>query len=107
MIEENVNKKIQKDVKETKTIKTKKNTNSKTEDEELIDILMATYNSNIYFLKIQIDSILNQSYKNIRLIISDDASKDEKVKETLKQYKEKDKRIQVYFQEKNCTSHLP
>ena len=43
--------------------------------EEKIDILMATYNGEKY-LKEQIESILNQTYKNIRLIISDDASKD-------------------------------
>ena len=33
--------------------------------EEQIDILMATYNSNIEYLKKQIESILNQTYKNI------------------------------------------
>ena len=36
-----------------------------------IDILLATYNGEKY-LKEQIDSILNQTYKNIRLVISDD-----------------------------------
>lgn len=78
-----------------------KNSVNDKENEELIDILMATYNSNIHFLKIQIDSILNQSYKNIKLIISDDASNNKEVKETLKQYEEKDSRVKVYFQEKN------
>ena len=43
--------------------------------EKTIDILMATYNGEKYLAE-QIDSILNQTYKNIRLIISDDASKD-------------------------------
>ena len=38
---------------------------------EQIDILLATYNGEKY-LKEQIDSILNQTYTNIRLIISDD-----------------------------------
>ena len=42
---------------------------------EQIDILMATYNGEKY-LKEQIDSILNQTYTNFRLIISDDCSKD-------------------------------
>ena len=38
---------------------------------ETIDILMATYNGEKYVAK-QIESILNQSYKNIRLVISED-----------------------------------
>ena len=41
-----------------------------------IDILLATYNGEKY-LREQIDSILNQTYKNIRLIVSDDCSKDD------------------------------
>ena len=43
--------------------------------EEQIDILLATYNGEKY-LREQIDSILNQTYKNIKLIISDDCSID-------------------------------
>ena len=58
--------------------------------EEQIDILMATYNGEKY-LKEQIESILNQTYKNIRLVISDDCSKD-RTRKILKQY-EQDKRI--------------
>ena len=39
--------------------------------EKTIDILMATYNGQKY-LKEQIDSILNQTYKNTNLIIAGD-----------------------------------
>lgn len=67
--------------------------------DEPIDILLATYNGEKY-LKEQLDSILNQTYKNINLIISDDASKDG-TREILKGYEEKDKRIKVFYQEKN------
>lgn len=67
--------------------------------DERIDILLATYNGEKY-LKEQLDSILNQTYKNIKLIISDDGSKDS-TKEILKEYEEKDKRIEVHYQEKN------
>ena len=42
----------------------------------MVDILMATYNGEKY-LSQQIESILNQSYKNIRLIIRDDGSNDQ------------------------------
>lgn len=66
--------------------------------EEQIDILMATYNGEKY-LKEQIESILNQTYKNIRLVISDDCSKD-RTRKILKQY-EQDKRIEVHYHEKN------
>ena len=60
--------------------------------EEQIDILMATYNSNIEYLKKQIESILNQTYKNIKLIISDDNSTNKEVQEELKKYQIKDKK---------------
>lgn len=66
-----------------------------------IDILLATYNTKIEYLKEQIDSILNQTYTNINLIISDDNSSKEEVKKILEEYKQKDNRIILYFQEKN------
>lgn len=66
---------------------------------EQIDVLLATYNGEKY-IKEQIDSILNQTYKNIRLIISDDCSKDTTT-EILKEYEKKDDRIVLYIQEKN------
>lgn len=65
---------------------------------EKIDVLMATYNGEKY-LKEQIDSILNQTYQNIHLIISDDCSTD-KTREILKTYEENE-RISVFYQEKN------
>ena len=34
--------------------------------EELVDILVTTYNTNEKYLKKQIESILKQTYKNIR-----------------------------------------
>jgi len=67
--------------------------------EEKIEILLPTYNGEKY-LKEQLDSILNQSYKNIKLIISDDCSKDS-TPEILKEYKEKDDRVDIYLQEQN------
>ena len=66
--------------------------------ENTIDILLATYNGEKY-VKEQIESILNQTYKNIHLIISDDCSKDN-TREILKQY-EKDSRIDIYYQTTN------
>ena len=66
--------------------------------QEKIDVLMATYNGEKY-VKEQIESILNQTYKNIRLIISDDCSTD-KTRDILKQYEQNDK-IKIFYQEKN------
>ena len=68
---------------------------------EKVDILLTTYNSKIEYLKMQIDSILNQTYKNFKLIISDDCSTKEEVKEVLKEYEQKDNRVQIYFQPQN------
>ncbi len=69
--------------------------------EEKVDILLTTYNTNTKYLKEQIDSILNQTYTNIHLIISDDNSPNEEIKEILKQYEKQDKRITLYIQEQN------
>lgn len=64
-----------------------------------IDILMATYNGEKYISE-QIESILNQTYSNFRLIISDDCSTDN-TRKILESFRKKDKRIKIYFQEKN------
>lgn len=66
---------------------------------EQIDILLATYNGEKY-LKEQIDSILNQTYTNFRLLISDDCSKDNTIN-ILKEYEIKDDRIKVFYQQNN------
>ena len=69
--------------------------------EELVDILVTTYNTNEKYLRKQIDSILRQKYKNIKIYISDDNSTNPKVAQILKQYKEIDERIELYIQPKN------
>ena len=49
-----------------------------------VDILLATYNGEKY-IKEQVESILNQTYENIQIIISDDCSTD-KTRQVLKEY---------------------
>jgi glycosyltransferase involved in cell wall biosynthesis len=66
---------------------------------EKVDILLATYNGQEY-LREQLNSILNQTFKNFNLIISDDNSTD-KTYEILKEYEKKDGRIKLFKQEKN------
>ena len=69
--------------------------------QEKVDILMTTYNTEIKYLKQQIDSILNQTYKNICLLISDDNSTNKEVQNILKDYEKKDERIKIYIQDNN------
>lgn len=66
---------------------------------EKVDILLATYNGEKY-LREQIDSILNQTHTEFRLLISDDGSTD-LTKTILEEYKNKDSRIEIFFQENN------
>ena len=57
----------------------------------MVDILLATYNGE-RFLREQIDSLLNQSYRDFRILIRDDGSKDGTVsiiQEYVEQYPEK------------------
>jgi len=61
---------------------------------EKVNILMATYNGRRYVAK-QVESILNQTYTDFRLIISDDCSTDSTLK-ILQEYEGKDKRIEIY-----------
>ncbi|SDH32857.1 Glycosyltransferase involved in cell wall bisynthesis [Pedobacter terrae] len=67
--------------------------------EPLISIALCTYNG-ANFLPQQLDSILNQTYKNIELVIVDDGSSDG-TKDILKQYAVKHEQIKLYFNEKN------
>ena len=60
---------------------------------EKIDILLATYNGSKY-LHEQLDSILNQSYGNINVIIRDDGSSDNTVM-IIKEYEQKDSRVRL------------
>ena len=64
-----------------------------------IDILMATYNGEKY-LKEQMDSILEQTHQDFRLLISDDGSQDS-TRQILNEYVAKDNRVIVFLQNKN------
>ena len=61
--------------------------------EKKIEILLATYNGEKY-LNEQIDSIINQTYKNWKLLIRDDGSEDRTL-EILKEYEKRDERISI------------
>lgn len=67
-----------------------------------IDVLMATYNGEKY-LREQMDSILEQSFGDFRLLVSDDGSTDG-TREILNEYVGKDSRVVVFLQNKNLGS---
>jgi len=67
--------------------------------DKLISIAMCTYNGEKYIQE-QLDSILNQTYTNLEIIITDDRSSDNTL-EIIKEYQEKDARIKLYDNEKN------
>ena len=60
-----------------------------------VQILMSTYNGEKY-LREQIDSLLNQDYPNVEILIRDDGSKDD-TKNILFEYQKKYKNIFVYY----------
>ena len=65
--------------------------------EDLISIIVPVYNTEKY-LKKSIDSIINQTYKNIEIILVNDGSTDNS-KKICEEYKKKDKRIRLINKE--------
>lgn len=65
----------------------------------LVSILIPTYNRPEYF-KIALESAINQSYKNIEIIIGDDSDNND-TQEIIKEYLEKYDNIRYYHNENN------
>ena len=65
----------------------------------LVSVVLCTFNGEKY-LRPQLDSILSQSWTNLEVIISDDASTDGTVS-IIKEYGRKDPRIRVFVNEVN------
>lgn len=85
------NKKIKNETKKIKSLKY----------QPKISLLMPTFNSPHKFLKMNLDSVINQIYSNWELCIADDCSSDPKVRQIIKEYSKKDKRIKYVFRNKN------
>lgn len=66
-----------------------------------ISIAMPVYNVEEKWLRLCVDSILNQVYPHWELCMADDASTDPNVKKILTEYQELDERIKVIFREEN------
>ncbi|NLN05510.1 MAG: glycosyltransferase [Clostridiaceae bacterium] len=69
---------------------------------ELVSVIVPVYNTEKY-LKKCIDSILNQTYKDIELILVDDGSTDKSL-EILREYEKQDNRVVVITQENKGVS---
>lgn len=68
--------------------------------QDLVSIIMPTYNAS-KFIAGSIDSVLGQTYRNIELVITDDASTDAETLAILKEYSHKDSRVKVYYLNEN------
>lgn len=67
----------------------------------LISIVMPVYNPSEKWLRLAIDSVINQIYPHWELCIADDASPGAHVQELLQEYQKKDARIKVTFRDAN------
>jgi O-antigen biosynthesis protein len=67
----------------------------------LISIITPVYNVDTKWLRKCIESAAKQYYKNWELILVDDASQSDEIKQTMESLANEDNRIRVYFLEKN------
>lgn len=72
-------------------------------DNELISIIVPVYNSEVY-LKKCLDSLINQTYKNIEIVIVDDGSSDNS-NNICNQYAKKNTKISITRTENHGVSH--
>jgi len=73
----------------------------KMELKPFFSFILPTYNSNMRFFKEQINCIINQTYKNFEVYISDDSSSDSELIDYLKELSEQDARVHVIFSKQN------
>lgn len=66
-------------------------------EEKKVAVILSTYNGE-RFVREQLDSILNQTYKNIEIVVRDDGSSDSTVN-IIKEYKKNNKNITLYERE--------
>lgn len=67
--------------------------------QELVSVIMPTFNASKYLVD-SIQSVLNQTYTNLELLITDDCSSDD-TRHILKQFVEQDKRVKVEYLKDN------
>ena len=67
----------------------------------LISFIVPTYNVSRELLEECLDSLLNQSYTNFEICISDDHSTNKETLEVLKEYEKKHKQVRVVYRKEN------
>lgn len=70
-------------------------------ENDLVSVIMSVYNENNTELKNSINSILNQTYKNLEFIIINDNPNNNEILKTINYYKDQDTRIKVVINSKN------
>lgn len=67
---------------------------------DLVSVVMPTFNSSRY-MKESIESVLNQTYSNLELLLTDDYSTDQATKQLLKDYMHRDPRVRIFLRPRN------
>ncbi len=67
---------------------------------DLVSVIMPSYNAS-RFIGASMDSVLNQTYKKLELLITDDHSTDPETIELLKEYAAKDSRVRIFLLPEN------
>lgn len=75
----------------------------KVDKDQKVSVIIPAYNS-ASLISIAIESLLNQSWKNLEVIVVDDCSPDNTY-EVAKSFEERDKRVKVIKQEKNSGAY--
>lgn len=68
---------------------------------DLISVIMSIYNEPVNWVKLSIESILSQTYKNIEFILVLDSPNNLELKELLKEYEYIDERVKIIYNTKN------
>ena len=69
-------------------------------DTPLVSVILATYNGSRYLAE-SIESVLSQDYKDLELIIVDDASTDVRISQIIQQYIHSDPRVRTFRNQMN------
>jgi len=69
--------------------------------EPLISIVVPVYDTDLAFFDVMVNSVIDQTYQNWELVLVDDASPNENIRERIKYYANLDKRIVYRFLKKN------
>lgn len=65
--------------------------------DNLISVIMCVYNEHVNDLRLAVESILNQSYKNFEFIILVEFDSKRELIELVENYKEKDERVSIFY----------